>query len=427
MAVAAVVFLVLLALGMPVAFSIGIAGLAFFLMDSTVPMSIMVQNVVSPGQSYTMLALPMFIFAGNLMNTTGITSRMVGLANVVTGHMYGSLGQVSAVLSTMMGGISGSANADAAMQSRILGPSMVKQGYSRGFAAAVNGVTGLITATIPPSMGLIVFGAVGNVSIGRLFAAGVVPGILMAIMLMVIIRWIAKRRNYMPISESRAPVREVGKAIPPALWALIFPVILIAGIRFGVFTPSESGAFACMYAIFVGVVIYRELTWTKFVETLRNTVKDSGIIMFLVAVSGTIAYGVTYERVPQSLSGALTDLTTNPVFTVVLVILLLLVAGMFLETTVLGILLTPILLPVVTAVGIDPVQFGVIMMTIVTMGIMTPPVGIALYTTSSILGTSPESVAKEAIPLLAAPVGLVALMALFPQITLFLPDLIFGQ
>ena len=426
MLAAAIVFVILLVLGMPVAFTIGMAGLAFFLMNPNLPMSIMAQNVVSPSQSYTMLAIPLFIFAGNLMNATGITKRLIDLSNVLTGHMYGSLGQVSAVLSTMMGGISGSANADAAMQSRILGPTMVERGYSRGYSAAVSGVTGLITATIPPSMGLIIFGSVGEVSIGRLFAAGVIPGILMMIMLMTIIRFTSKRRGYAPVRPKPASLKEVGKATVPAFWALIFPVILILGIRFGIFTPSESGAFACIYAIFVGAVIYRELTWKTFMETLKNTTKDIGIIMFLVAVSGMIAYGVTYDSVPQSIAGTLTSMTSSPYFTMALVILLLVVGGMLIETTVLALLLPPILLPVVTSVGIDPVQFGIIMMTIVTMGIMTPPVGIALYTTSSILGTSAEAVAKEAIPLLAGVVVLVVALVVFPQISLFLPNLIFG-
>lgn len=426
MLTAAIVFLILLALGMPVAFTIAIAGLAFFMVNPTLPMSIMAQNVVSPSQSYTMLAIPLFIFAGNLMNATGITKRLIDLSNVLTGHMYGSLGQVSAVLSTMMGGISGSANADAAMQSRILGPSMVERGYSRGYSAAVNGVTGLITATIPPSMGLIIYGSVGEVSIGRLFAAGVIPGVLMMVVLMTVIRFTSKKRGYTPVRPKPASLKEVGRATVPAFWALIFPVILILGIRFGIFTPSESGAFACVYAIFVGAVIYRELTWETFKATLKSTTKDIGIIMFLVAVSGMIAYGVTYDSVPQSIAGTLTSLTSSPYFTMILVILLLIVGGMFIETTVLALLLPPILLPVVTSVGIDPVQFGIIMMTIVTLGIMTPPVGIALYTTSSILGTSPESVAKEAVPLLGAAILLVAALVLFPQISLFLPNLIFG-
>lgn len=426
MLTAAIVFLILLALGMPVAFTIAIAGLAFFMVNPTLPMSIMAQNVVSPSQSYTMLAIPLFIFAGNLMNATGITKRLIDLSNVLTGHMYGSLGQVSAVLSTMMGGISGSANADAAMQSRILGPSMVERGYSRGYSAAVNGVTGLITATIPPSMGLIIYGSVGEVSIGRLFAAGVIPGVLMMVVLMTVIRFTSKKRGYTPVRPKPASLKEVGRATVPAFWALIFPVILILGIRFGIFTPSESGAFACVYAIFVGAVIYRELNWETFKATLKSTTKDIGIIMFLVAVSGMIAYGVTYDSVPQSIAGTLTSLTSSPYFTMILVILLLIVGGMFIETTVLALLLPPILLPVVTSVGIDPVQFGIIMMTIVTLGIMTPPVGIALYTTSSILGTSPESVAKEAVPLLGAAILLVAALVLFPQISLFLPNLIFG-
>jgi len=426
MGIVVIVFLVLLIFGMPVAFAIGISGAVFFFVNDGIPYSIIVQKVVSSSQSFTLLAIPLFIFAGNLMNHTGITKRLVNLANVLTGHMHGNLGQVSCVLSTLMGGVSGSANADAAMECRVLGPSMTECGYKKGWSAAVNGVTSLITATIPPSMGLIIFGSVGEVSIGRLFAAGFIPGFMMMIALMLTITITARRRGYAPERTTKATPREIGRAAIDGLWALLFPVLLIVGIRFGVFTPSESGAFACVYAIFVGVVIYRELTLKVFFQTLKDTANDIGIIMILVSLSGIFGYGIVYDQVPQAMAGFLINLTSNPYLMQLIVILLLVCCGMFIETTVIALLLTPILLPVVKAIGVDPVQFGIVMMTVTTMGIMTPPVGIALYTTSTIMGCKPEETAKETVPFILAVVIVVVICVVFKDVVLCVPNWIFG-
>ncbi|MDR2020469.1 MAG: TRAP transporter large permease, partial [Treponema sp.] len=411
---------------MPVAFAIGVSGMVFFLATPDIPLSIAVQKIVSSSQSFTLLAIPLFVFAGNLMNNTGITSRLIKLSNVLTGHMYGNLGQISCVLSTLMGGVSGSANADAAMECRVLGPSMTKRGYSKGYSAAVNGVTSLITVTIPPSMGLIIYGSIGEVSIGRLFAGGFIPGFLMMIALMLTVRFTAKKRGYLPERTNPAGLKEIGAAVIDGIWALLFPVILIVGIRFGVFTPSESGAFACIYAIFVGVVIYRELTWKVFFQTLKDTAHDIGIIMILVSLSGIFGYGIVYDQIPQAMASFLMGITENPYILLLIIIILLVLCGMFIETTVIALLLTPILLPVVKSVGVDPVQFGLIMMTVVTMGIMTPPVGIALYTTSSIMGCKPEETIKESLPFIFAVLVVVAFCIFFKDIVLLIPNLIFG-
>ena len=426
MLVVLVIFLVLLALGMSVAFSIGVAGVAFFLMTPEIPFSIVVQRVVTSTQSFTLLAIPLFIFAGNLMNNTGITQRLIKLSDVLTGHMYGNLAQISVVLSTLMGGVSGSSTADAAMETRILGPEMLKKGYSRGYSAAVNGWTSLITSTIPPSMGFVIYGSIGEVSIGRLFAGGIVPGFMMMAALMIAVSISAKRRGYMPAKEKRASLKEVLIAFKESIWALIFPVILIVGIRFGVFTPSEAGAFAAVYAIFVGAVIYKELTWEAFKRTLKDSAMDIGAIMLIIALSGIIGYGIVYDGVSQKIATLLISITSNPVMLLLIIIVFLIIAGMFVETTVIALLLTPILLPVVTKVGIDPVHFGVIMMTNVTMGIMTPPLGVALYTVSSLMECPPEETVKESIPFFIAYMVVEALLLLFPQLVLFIPNLIFG-
>jgi tripartite ATP-independent transporter DctM subunit len=426
MGVATIVFIFLLLFGMPVAFAIGISGLAFFMVTQGLPYTIVVQKVLATTQSFTMLAIPLFIFAGNLMNNTGITKRLMKLADVVTGHMYGNVGQISCVLSTLMGGVSGSANADAAMESRILGPEMVKRGYSRGWSAAVNGLSSLIVATIPPSMGLIIYGSVGEVSIGRLFAAGIIPGFIMMIALMFATSVTAKKRGYKPDHEKMSSPKEIFIAMVDGIWALLFPILLIVFIRFGIMTPSESGAFAAVYAIFVGSVVYKELTLKIFLQTLKDSTKDIAVVTLILALSGVFGYGIVYDRVPQVIATALIGITSNPTVMLFLIVALLTIAGMFVETTVVALLLTPILLPVVTSLGIDPVHFGIVMMTVTTMGIMTPPVGIALYTTSSIMECSPEETAKASLPFFVAILTVVLVIMLFPQVSLFIPNLVFG-
>ena len=419
------IFFVFLLLGMPVAFAIGISGWSFFLIRE-LPLSIMVQKCISTTQSFTMLAIPLFILAGNLMNATGITRRLMNLANVLCGHMYGSVGQVSCVLSTLMGGVSGSAVADAAMQCRILGPEMLKNGYSRGWSAAVNGLSGLIVATIPPSMGLIIYGTTGEVSIGRLFMAGWFPGVLMMILLMIAVRWSARKYGYKPERAKMAPVGEILKVCLDSIWALLFPVMLIVLIRFGIMSPTESGAFACAYALFVGMVIYREMTPAIMMQTLKDSVKDVTVIAIILCFSGVFGYGVVFDDLTTTLATALVSITSNRVALLFLVIVFLLICGCFMETTVIALILTPILKPVMESVGVDPVVFGMIMMTCVTFGVMTPPVGTGLYTTADIMGCSIQDVVKDGWPFYLAVILVVVVMVFFPDAVLFLPNLVYG-
>ncbi|MGE4276409.1 MAG: TRAP transporter large permease [Lawsonibacter sp.] len=425
MGIAIVVFLIFLVLGMPVAFSIGLSGFTFFVLRD-LPMSVLVQKSISTSQSFTMLAIPLFILAGNLMNSCGITKRLMKLANVLTGHMYGNLGQVSCVMSTLMGGVSGSAVADAAMETRILGPEMTRLGYAKGWSAAINGLSGLIVATIPPSMGLIIYGTVGEVSIGRLFLAGWIPGGLMCAFLMIACSLSARYFGYKPEHPKAASLSEIGKAMINSIWALIFPIMLVVLIRFGIMSPSESGAFAVAYALFVGVVIYKELNWETFLTTLKDSVKDITVITIILAFSGIFGYGVVYDDLTTTLADGLVSITSNPTVLLVLVILFLLFCGMFMETTVIALILTPILLPVMESVGVDPVVFGMIMMTCVTFGVMTPPVGTALYTTSDIMECPVEETVKYGWPFYIAVLLVVVFMVLFPNAVLWLPNLVYG-
>ncbi len=421
-----VVFLVFLLTGMPVAFAIGISGVVFFLQYPELPFTMVVQLPLAQTQNFPLLAIPLFIFAANLMNESGLTLRLIRLASVLAGHMRGGLAQVSVVLSTFMGGVSGSAIADAAMQSRILGPDMIKKGYAKGFAAAVIAITAMITAIIPPSIGLILYGTIGEVSIGRLFAAGIPVGLLMMLFLMIAVSFTAKKRNYLPERELARP-KEMFQALLSSIWAFLFPIILIGGIRFGLFTPTEAGAFAAFYALLIGALVYRELTWEKLKKTLELTVVDVGAIMILISLSGIFGYGLAYERIGDTMSGYLLGVTSDPRLLLLLIIFALLVLGMFIESVIIILLFTSILLPMVTQVGIDPVHFGLIMMVMVVMGLVTPPVGISMYTVCSIMDCSIEDYVKESLPFLLAVVSVAVLLVIFPGLVLFVPNLIFGK
>ena len=312
MGFAIIVFMFLLFFGMPIAFAIGISGLTFFLATpGGLPLTVVAQKAISTTQSFTMLAIPLFIFAGNLMNNTGITKRLVKLADVLTGHMYGNIAQVSCILSALMGGCSGSAAADAAMECRLLGPEMTERGYSKGWSAAINGWSSLIVCTIPPSMGLILYGSVGEVSIGKLFTAGLIPGILMTAVLMITVSLSAKKRNYTPARRERATFKEVLLAIKDGIWALLFPIFLIVFLRFGIMTASESGAFSALYAMFVGRFIYKELTWKSFITSVRDSSKDIAVVALILALSGIFGYGIVYDSIPQVMAQGLMAITTN--------------------------------------------------------------------------------------------------------------------
>jgi tripartite ATP-independent transporter DctM subunit len=420
-----IIFVVLLLMNMPIAFAIGIAAMsAFFAMDG---MNIMIaaQKVVAPTQSFTFLAVPFFLIAGNIMNTSGITKRLVHFATVLTGHMTGGLAQVSLMLSALMGGISGSAVADASMEARFLGPSMIKSGYSKGFTGVILAFGGLITATIPPSLGLIVYGFVGEVSIGRLFIAGILPGVLLTVVYMTATYVISRKRNYAPVHTAPPSARQVVMAAKESFWALLFPVILIVGIRFGIFTPSEAGAFAIVYAVVIGKFVHKELRFRDLMKVLDESISDNGNIMAIVTIAGIFGYVSSFCGIPQEMAMAIGGISSNKYVLLFIVLVFLLIAGMVMESTVNTLLFTPIFLPIVAAAGVDPVHFGILMMTVVTMGCMTPPVAVSMFAVCSILECSTTDYIRECWPYLIATLITLLLLVLFPDISMVLPNLVY--
>lgn len=426
MLIVSIAFVVLLLIGMPVAFAIGISGVLFFLQHPELPITIPIQQTVSQTQNFALLAIPLFIIAGNFMNKSGITDELLNLASVIAGRLKGGLAQMSLVLSGLLGGVSGSAIADAAMQSRMLGPEMIKRGMTRGFAAAVLSFGSILTPIIPPGLGFIIYGTIGQVSIGRLFAAGLIPAFLLWAALALAISFVANRRDYPSARTQRSSVREVGIALRGGIWALMFPIILLAGLRFGIFTPSEIGAFAVIYAVFIGILVYRKMKRASFLEALDGSLADIGSVMFLIALSAVFSYGIVIERIPEIVSGVILGVTDNLYGVMLLIALFVLICGFFIDATVLIIMLTSIFLPLVRDLGGDPVHFGVVFIVAATIGNFTPPVGAAMYAVCSILRVPIGEYTRESVPLFLAVAAVALLLIFVPQIVLFLPGLLFG-
>lgn len=422
-----VVFLILLATGMPVAFAIGISGVVFFLQNLNLPITMPIQHAISQTQNFPLLAVPLFILAGNLMNGAGITKRLLDLSYILTGRMRGGLAQVSAVLSTIMGGVSGSCIADAAMETRMLAPEMLKRGYSKGFAVAVNVWTSLITPIIPPGIGFILYGTIGQVSIGRLFAGGILPGIILMFFYMAAISIFSRIKGYKPERMQKTTIYDVATSLWKSSLALLFPFLLIFGLRLGIFTPSEVGAFAVVYAILVGVFAYKDLKWDVFKTVTRNTTSDIGAVMYLIALSAIFGYGIVWERIPELIASFLLGLSTEPHVLLLIIMFFLIIAGMFIDGAVLILMLTPIFLPIARQVGFDPVHFGLVFVLTITVGNMTPPVGAAMYASCSIIDCSLEEYIKDSIPFFITVILAISLFIFFPDITLFIPNLIFGK
>lgn len=411
-----------IAIGVPVAFSIGMAGLWFFLFAGAMPPELFIQRLVAITHSFPLLAVPLFVMTGVVMNYAGITRRMMAFAEAMTGHWRGGLAQVNVLLSALMGGVSGSANADAAMQSKVLVPEMTRRGYDPAFSSAVTAASSIISVIIPPGIGLILYGFMGDVSIGRLFLAGIVPGAALCVAMMVAVAVQARRLELKPAFDEPMKWDARFKTFRDAFLALLVPVGIVVGIRFGFFTPTEAGAMAVLFAILVGV-LYGDLKLKHVVPILEQTVQATAIILLVICTANSFGFYMTWERIPAVIAESMLSLTQNPILLLLLINLLLLIAGMFIEGFAVLILLTSILVPVITQVGIDPVHFGVVMVLNLTIAGVTPPLGTLMFTTCAITGVPISKFIKASLPFYVVLFGMLLLFTFVPQISLWLPDL----
>jgi tripartite ATP-independent transporter DctM subunit len=422
----AIVMLVLLALNAPVAFAIAIAGLSFFMMVQGTQPEAFIQRLVSITYSFPLLAIPFFIFSGVAINHGGMGRRIMHLADVLAGHMVGGLAQVNVLLATFMAGTTGSSTAEAAMLSRVLIPEMTRKGYDKAFSTAVTACSALIATMIPPSIGLILYGVLANASIGRLFVGGVVPGVLMCVALMLVVKLVSGRRGYVPSRSRTATLPELLRAFRDAFWALLIPFGIIAGLRFGVFTPTEAGAAAAIYATFIGMFVYGELTLAKLPQVILETVLLTAVVMMIISAANAFGFYLAWQQIPMRAAELVLGISREPIVFLMMINLFLLVAGMFMDGAMLLVLLTPLLMPMVQAYGIDPVHFGIMLVLNIEIGAVTPPVGIVMYTATSIAGVNIEDFAREALPLYAALIAVLLIITFIPELSLWLPGLVFG-
>ena len=423
---AALVVLLFL-LSVPITWAMAIGALSFFLLNmDMIPLSNFAQEFAEGSQSISLLALPLFVLAGCIMNASGITRRLLNLADVLVGHMTGALAQMCTVLGTLLGGLTASANADAAMLAKTLGIQMAERGYSRAFAAVITSSAAIITSLIPPSIGLIVYGFLAETSIGRLFAAGVVPGLLLAAGLMVTTYFIAKKRGYRALRDKRATRAEGWQALVDGLWALSIPIVIFAGTRYGLFTTTEAGAVVVVYVLFVAVFGYREFTIRQIPEVLAEAVRDSATVMIMICAAAAFGFYLAWEQVPQAMSGWLGGITDNPLLMLLLINVVLIVIGTAIEGSAALIILTPMLLPIVDGVGIDRVHFGVVFIANLTIAGITPPVGGLMYISSMVMRVPMMEYAHEVLPYLAMMAVLLVILSAVPGLSLWLPNLVYG-
>ena len=424
MTIVAVVFVLLLVLGVPIAFVILGASVVYFALNPLMA-SIVAQRMASSLESFPLLAVPFFIVAGAFMAHGGIAKRLYDLADSLVGHFYGGLAQVAVLNSLFLGAMSGSANADAAIDARTIAPIMREQGYSNGFASVVSAASGAITPIMPPSIGLIVYGLLTGTSIGRLFIGGIVPAFIITAALLLTVRWTSRRRGYLPVREARLPLGQVATRAGAALWALAMRVLLIVGLRGGWFTPTELGAIAALYAFVVGLFIYRGVRWSQVFDIMRESARTTANVLFIVVTAAVFSMILALEQAPQQMVNALLSLSDSKYAVLLIVNLFLLILGTFLEGLALMIILVPILLEIMQTLDVDPVHFGIVLVFNTTIGSITPPVGTVLYTVCSITKCSIEEFAVEFLPFFAALVGVLVLLTFVPSLVTFLPNLIF--
>jgi tripartite ATP-independent transporter DctM subunit len=416
--------LALIVLGTPIAFAMAFGAFAAFAPFAKILLVTISQNMAASLDSFTLLAIPFFILAAAVMNAGGITPRLVDVAVKLVGHFRGGLGQANVVTNTMLAGISGSSTADASTIAKLLVPEMAKHGYDRPFSAALTASAATLANMIPPSLGLIIYAALASVSVGALFVATIVPGLMIAAALMLTVYVMSRIRGYggdMPRASARERLGSLGMAIP----ALILPLIIVMGVRFGVFTATEAGAIAFVYAILCGALLYRKLTVANLVEAIREAVFDTILIVVIIATAAPFAWVLAFEQVPQKIALSMGALVENPILLMMMLNIFLLVVGLFMEMIAALVILVPILVPLVVEAGIDPVHFGIIIVLNQVIGALTPPLGVLVFTTARVGGADQGATFKAVLPFTFVLIGVLLLISYIPALSL-LPVQWFG-
>ena len=413
-------FALFVILGVPIAVALGLAGLVAMTFFGHVPLMMAVQKVFSGVDSFTLMAIPFFILAGNIMSAGGVSSRLVDLAGTFLGRASGGLALVSTAACTFFGAISGSAPATTAAIGSIMIKPMVERGYSRPFAAATVAASGTIGLLIPPSITAVIYGVIANVSIAKLFMGGVVPGLIMAVALMGVEYVISKKRGYH--GQEPVSMAKMIQALNRAILALFMPVIILGGIYGGVFTPTEAAVVAVVYGLIVGLYVYKELDYKTTVKVFLSSAKSTAVIMYLVATAHIFSYILASEEIPQKITSAMLGISSDPIVVLMLINLALLVVGTFLDNAVAMVLLTPIFYPVISSIGIDPVFFGVIMVLGLAIGQITPPVGLCLFVACDIGKVTIEEISKEVVPWLFVLILVLILVTFSPGMVMWIPN-----
>ncbi|ADH89209.1 TRAP dicarboxylate transporter, DctM subunit [Ancylobacter novellus DSM 506] len=407
----------LMALGMPVAFALIGCGLAMmFYMGITDP-QIIIQNMWDGANSFPLLAVPFFMLAGEFMNAGGMTRRIITMAMAWVGHIRGGLGYVAVMAAVIMASLSGSAVADTAALASVLVPLMRRSGYDVNRSCGLIACGGIIAPVIPPSIGMIIFGVTGGVSITKLFIAGIVPGVLMGIAIMLAWRWCIQKDN--PRVEPRRPMSERLVETRDAFWALLLPVVIVGGLKFGIFTPTEAAVIAAVYSLFVGVVIYREIKLRDLFHLIYRAAETTAVIMFLVAAAGVSAWLITTADIPQQLAEIVAPFMDSPILLMAVLMVLVFIIGTALDFTPTVLILTPVLMPVVKQAGIDPVYFGVLFIMNNALGLVTPPVGTVLNVVCGVAKVPMSGVIRGVLPFLIAQTIVMFLLVAFPQIVMW--------
>lgn len=420
-----VILFALFFMKVPVAYAMIASAASYFLWSpQKVEIMIMIQKMISSNSSFTYLAIPFFTLSGVIFNYAGISARLMDLADCLVGHFTGGMAQVNILLSTMMGGLSGSANADAALEAKMLVPQMEKRGFSKSFSCVVTAASSCITPIVPPGIILILYASASNCSVSKMFYAGYLPGFVICILMMLLTWVISKKRGYAPSREKFVGWRHFLKALLSSVWALVIPLGIIMGLRLGWFTPTEAGAVCVVYSVIIGAFVYKDLKPCHFKPIMYEAITATAGVMFILAGAQAFGQYLTWERLPNMITEMILSGVSSKYVFLIIVNVLLLVVGCFFDGGAAMILLAPLLVPAATAFGVDLVHFGIVLCINLTIAGVTPPFGSQMFVATSVTGVTIEEYARESIPYLACLIVALLLMTYVPGIVMLLPNLL---